>query len=502
MGKRRITRSINRMTKNVGETPPVALARESTRSSVSESRLFDILQSGDTVDLKRYITTDGDLKCRMDGGITPLMIACGNGNFAQVKLLLELGGVSITDKDAKGRNCLHHLCLGKKEKRDIYHLIQPRMLVRMRDVEGKTPLEYAIQLQLPLLTKLMMDTENSVDIKLCYDYNTTVPVRPPNANRYGFITDHTDKAAPFTVKELTPKEQARNKKRLVKWQKMLKYLRKGVVHKKFVSRLYKGMPDECRSETWKLLLLKGLDMDQIRSEFKELTKKYTQTPFDKQLDLDVSRTLQFHYMYQVKYGGSQKALFYIFHALFQREKDIEYLQGMTVPTSFLTLFLDEVSAYAGTLQIMNGKYRMKELYNDFKELNKFWNIAATVIQKRHPRLTQVFKRMAEENNNNAPFFVMAWIYQWYTNSFNIELALRIFDVIIYEGLSALFTVADTIFHFTERAILSYKLSDCNQMSQGLKTPFAMLQEPPTNDAFMEYMWKHRVPAEEIGTYGE
>ncbi|EDR22711.1 hypothetical protein, conserved [Entamoeba dispar SAW760] len=266
---------------------------------------------------------------------------------------------------------------------DIFCIIQPQFLVRIKDNDGKIPLEYAVQLQLPLLVRLILDID-SADVKLCYDFSNNSVVKPENTNRYGFVVDATEKSIPFILAQQTKQQIKQMTLRIPKWENMILLLKKGVFHPKFVNRLYKGMPDEVRSEVWKLLLLKDLDYKTLQDEFDRLNQPYTKTPIDKQLNLDVKRTFQLHYTYEVPYGGNQKVLFNIFHVLASRTENLEYTQGMTCAPSMLTLFLDEYSSYAGTVQFLGDKYRLKEMFSNFNLLIQCWDITRLLLQKRNP----------------------------------------------------------------------------------------------------------------------
>ncbi|GAB1219549.1 hypothetical protein ENUP19_0038G0021 [Entamoeba nuttalli] len=475
----------------INRQPAVILKR-----SVTGNMAFDIINNGDVNELKNFICNGGDVKSKNSNGTTTLMLACGSGNFGMVKVLLEFGKVNITDRDNKGRNCLHHLCLGRHESSEIFHIIQPRFLTQIKDNDGKIPLEYAVQLQLPLLVKLILDIDNYIYVKLCYDFSNIVIVKPDNANRYGFVVDTKEKSIPFILAQQTKQQIRQMKLRLPKWENMILLLKKGVFHPKFVNRLYKGMPDEVRSEVWKLLLLKDVDYETLKDEFNRLNQPYTKTPIDKQLDLDVKRTFQLHYTYKVPYGGNQKVLFNIFHALASRTENLEFTQGMTCAPSVLTLFLDEYSSYAGTVQFLGEKYRLKEMFNNFNLLTQCWNITRLLLQKRNPKLAQKLKQLGIIDQP-LPFFIFDWHYSWFINAFNFELVLRIFDVIILEGFYALFSVADTVFHFLENEILN--VQNINSLQQELKTPLTLLKQPPTVNQFMKYMEKHKIKSSEIDT---
>ncbi|EMS15218.1 Rab GTPase activating protein, putative [Entamoeba histolytica HM-3:IMSS] len=134
------------------------------------------------------------------------------------------------------------------------------------------------------------------------------------------------------------------------------------------------------------------------------------------------------------------------------------------------------------------------MFSNFNLLTRCWNITRLLLQKRNPKLAQKLKQLGIIDQP-LPFFIFDWHYTWFINAFNFELVLRIFDVIILEGFYALFSVADTVFHFLENEILN--VQNTNVLQQELKTPLVLLKQPPTVNQFMKYMEKHKIKSSEI-----
>lgn len=506
------------------------------RRSVLGNIAFDIIRNGDAAELMKFLKSNGDIQCKDSNGVNVLMMACGKGDFAKVKIIIDSGKISATERDDKGRNCLHHLCLGRKQSKEIFHYISPRLLIGMKDFENKTPLQVAVQLHLDLLTKMMLELEDYQDVSICYFYGTPLIQKPRQevpVNRYGFVLDQNnpEKTATFEVKDLTKQQVKQNTLRIPKWNKMISYYKKGVVHRKLTLRTYKGMPDEVRSAVWKLFLLnnnyqfsdanqstiyesvKGSDhnlltegnddttIGKLRDEYVRNNQLGTRAKDDKQLDLDIPRTYQYHWSYQKRYNGNQKVLFNIIHSLMQSgnvTSEIDYIQGITHAPSLLTLFLEEEAAYCGSVQLLGDRYKWKEMYNSrFSLLMKCWSVTKKLLEKRNLKVAQKLTQVGIMQQP-LPFFLFEWHYTWFIHSFPFELSLRIFDVILLEGFNALFRVADTIFHFLENEIMAMNPNDdWATFQQNLKQPFSVMKNVPSTNAFMKYMFKHHIPDDMI-----
>ena len=484
--------------------PPTPYRTTIVRRSVLGNICFDIIRNGDLNELIKFINNKGDIQCKDANGVNALMIACGKGDFGMVKVIVESGLISPTERDDKGRNCLHHLCLGRKENKDIFYLIKPNLLIGSKDIEDQTPLQIAIQCHLKLLTKWILELNDYQNVSMLYHYSNAETQRIVNTNRFGFITDDTDKTKQFRVKEMSKKKIKQNNLRIPKWTQMITFYKKGVEHKKLLNRTYKGMPNEVRSDVWKMIITKEIEQNEGENEIQRLIDEYHQfnelgtcSPGDKQLDIDVKRVLKYHHSYRNDYCDNQKVLFMIFHALLSSNNpiNVEYVQGILDAPALFPLYLDDETSYLGSILIMKGKYRWKEMFNsNFVLLMNCWKVQRILIERRNPKIAQRLRQM-NILDDQLPYFLFDWHYRWFTPALPFDLVLRIMDVLLLEGFEILFSVADTIFHFLEVELKEN--FDVNMFQMDLKTPFELMTNPPTTNQFMKYLYKHRIPANEI-----
>lgn len=169
------------------------------------------------------------------------------------------------------------------------------------------------------------------------------------------------------------KKNLREATRATKWVKMLKTLEdsgKPVedwvdVHRKFEERLAKGIPDCLRSKVWGLFALGQATKAtspgtclQILS-FHELYMKVS--GFERQIDLDIERTLRDHVLFKIRFSSAQVSLFKILVAYSNLDPAVGYCQGMSTVAAFLLLYFEEEVAFKVLTSIMQ-RSRLRSLY--------------------------------------------------------------------------------------------------------------------------------------------
>ncbi|KAL7721059.1 hypothetical protein QTN25_001503 [Entamoeba marina] len=138
--------------------------------------------------LEQYVKLGISMDIQDKKGKTVLMRACQNPNALAAKVILS-SKPKLEITDTQGKNCLHYLCLNKQESSDLlalFRLLDCSTLARMVDNKGKLPVEYALINKLTTLASLIITSNDSIDIKLFYDYGIDRVVQPTDVNRYGF----------------------------------------------------------------------------------------------------------------------------------------------------------------------------------------------------------------------------------------------------------------------------------------------------------------------------
>ncbi len=160
----------------------------------------------------------------------------------------------------------------------------------------------------------------------------------------------------------------REANRATKWVEMLKVLEESKrpvcewpeVHKKFESRLAKGLPDCLRSKVWGIFAEgQAMDPPSQHPSFRDLYMKVS--GFERQIDLDIERTLRDHVLFKIRFSSAQVSLFKILVAYSNLDPAVGYCQGMSTVAAFMLLYFEEEAAFNVFVQVMH-RTRLRQLY--------------------------------------------------------------------------------------------------------------------------------------------
>ncbi|KAI9018696.1 rab-GTPase-TBC domain-containing protein [Phycomyces nitens] len=180
-------------------------------------------------------------------------------------------------------------------------------------------------------------------------------------DRYGFLKDTP----------ITDRQREKEVERATKWAAMAKHrvLHKEDVHyfpftKKFIQRVYKGIPDCWRRDAWYFLCTDQLQTathdDKLRTTYALLLEH--ESDHDHQIDLDIPRTTGDHIMFKQRYGTGQKSLFNVLRAFSLYDTEVGYCQGMTnIAATILMYFEEEVSVSRAREDLIDWLYKRKHL---------------------------------------------------------------------------------------------------------------------------------------------
>ncbi|KAI9313605.1 rab-GTPase-TBC domain-containing protein, partial [Dichotomocladium elegans] len=169
------------------------------------------------------------------------------------------------------------------------------------------------------------------------------------ADRYGFV-EHDP-----TMRTVVDSQVKKEVERSTKWAGMAVHT---VIHgrdlhafktsAKFYKRIYKGIPDCWRRDAWYFLCTDELraakNDDAIVEHYHQLLDK--PSIHERQIDLDIPRTMNGHIMFRQRYGQGQRALFNVLRAFSSYDEEVGYCQGMTnIAATLLVYFEEEVSMF-------------------------------------------------------------------------------------------------------------------------------------------------------------
>ncbi|KAK9452189.1 rab-GTPase-TBC domain-containing protein [Limtongia smithiae] len=130
-----------------------------------------------------------------------------------------------------------------------------------------------------------------------------------------------------------------------------------------VSRTFKGVPDALRAAAWRSFLFDSSPAGMRAVEARYAVHLAQSSTADGQIDLDVPRTIDQHVLFRRRYGGGQRLLFRVLHALSLEFEDVGYVQGMAPLAAAMLCYYDEAQAFAVLARVFTAR-GVADLYAD------------------------------------------------------------------------------------------------------------------------------------------
>ena len=211
---------------------------------------------------------------------------------------------------------------------------------------------------------------------------------------------------------------------------------------------------------------KDLNINLIESEnssmslaTKKLYSKYIKQTLDKEksinlIDLDIERTFSSLgvFKHESQLGNNLREILRIFVVA---RPDIGYVQGLSYIAGTLLLQMDKFASFVCFMNIILSPnilpfYRLDE-FNIKKRLDLF----SEIFKLNLPKLYLHF----QENEIFPEHYLLEWFMTLYTRNLNIELAFRIWDIYMIEGIFVLYKSAIVIFSLDEKKMLNMEFSE-------------------------------------------
>lgn len=313
-------------------------------------------------------------------------------------------------------------------------------------------------------------------------------------DRYGFIVvtgqrERTPPGQTVEERELRRKQERRGRKearRAIKWVEMLKQMeskeeRIEWLHtvRKFESRLVKGIPECLRTKIWAMFLGVGLGIKSPpavagsptlalgSNSYRELYLKIS--GFERQIDLDIERTLRDHILFKARFSSAQVSLFKILVAYSNFDTEVGYCQGMSTIAAFLLLYFEEEQAFA-VLQALMTREGLRTMFTaGFPLLFETFFVQEQLMRKYMPALQQRLES----------FHITSSVYatKWYLTlflGFPFALATRLWDLFLFWGLDMLVCVSLALLKLHEGRLLTLEYEAAMQF-------LSKLPEMPIDD---------------------
>ena len=192
---------------------------------------------------------------------------------------------------------------------------------------------------------------------------------------------------------------------------------------------------------------------------KKIYSKYIKQTLDKEksinlIDLDINRTFSFLGIFknESQLGNNLKEILRIFVVA---RPDIGYVQGLSYIAGTLLLQMDKFSSFVCFMNIILSPNILPFYRLDENNIKKRLDLFNEIFKTNLPKLYSHFK----ENEIFPEHYLLEWFMTLFTRNLNIELALRIWDIYMIEGIFVIYKTAIVIFNLDEKKLLNMDFGD-------------------------------------------
>ncbi|PAV83562.1 hypothetical protein WR25_10845 [Diploscapter pachys] len=201
------------------------------------------------------------------------------------------------------------------------------------------------------------------------------------------------------------------------------------------SLVKRGIPQHFRTIAWQLLA--NASVSSVHEMYSEYMRQ--SSVYEKVILRDIPRTypeLEFF-----KDGGrGQSSLFNVIKAYSIHDKEVGYCQGSAFIVGLLLMQMPEEEAFAVLLRLMEN-YRLRELYKPtMTDLGLCMFQLECIVQEQMPDLHAHFNNVGFHTS----MFASPWFLTLFTTTMPLEIANRIMDCFLAEGMEFIFCIAMSI----------------------------------------------------------
>ncbi|GAB0097178.1 USP6 N-terminal-like protein [Sergentomyia squamirostris] len=276
-----------------------------------------------------------------------------------------------------------------------------------------------------------------------------------HTDRYGFIHKQS---LPPRLDPVSTRRREIELEREKKWLKMIKRWHRKDTIDKLKTRIYKGIPNKLRPDTWlKLLNVQEIMQKNPRVYREMLSRARLYSTEVRQIDSDVNRQFREHLIYRERYSVKQRSLFNVLTAYSMYNSEVGYCQGMSSVAGLLLMYMDEEEAFwALNALFTDEKYAMHGLFIEgFPKLTRFLSHHDRLLDRFMPRL----KRHLDKHHVDSVLYSLKWFFVVFVERIPFSLALRVWDVYLLEGERVMTAMAYTILKMHKNRLLRQRDMD-------------------------------------------
>uniref|UniRef100_A0A915DNN6 Rab-GAP TBC domain-containing protein n=1 Tax=Ditylenchus dipsaci TaxID=166011 RepID=A0A915DNN6_9BILA len=194
----------------------------------------------------------------------------------------------------------------------------------------------------------------------------------------------------------------------------------------------RGVPQHFRTIAWQLL--SNAKSQQIHDLYTEYLRQ--SSPYEKVILRDIPRTYPELEFFKDGCRG-QQSLFNVIKCYSIHDREVGYCQGSAFIVGQLLLQMPEEEAFSVFVRLMEH-YRLRELYKPtMTQLGLCMFQLEVIVQEQMPDLYMHFNNMGFDTS----MYASSWFLTLFTTTLSIDLANRIMDLFLVDGMDAIFRLA-------------------------------------------------------------
>lgn len=210
----------------------------------------------------------------------------------------------------------------------------------------------------------------------------------------------------------------------------------------FRSRVFKGIPQSLRNLLWPSLLLNGtsLSSDTCIPRIEEMMQEgsvnvyeiltETHSGYERQIMLDIQRTMVHHAMFRSRLGDGQKKMTRLLQAFSNYDLNVGYCQGMANIAALFLIYLNDDYICFWMFVELFSQCHLYDLYKPgFPLLNRTDERHTELLLMHAPRIYRHFRRIEITNS----IYLVKWMLSAFM-CFPFHTSCRLWDVILVFGI--------------------------------------------------------------------
>ena len=182
----------------------------------------------------------------------------------------------------------------------------------------------------------------------------------------------------------------------------------------------------------------------------------------KYIKLDVSRTFGYLGMFKDPNSQMSNELREILQAFVVSRPDIGYIQGLSYIAGMLLLYLDKFQSFVALMNVVLNPniisfYRMNE-----SQIQRRMDLFKEILNFNLPLVFSNFERI----NIQPELYLIEWIMTIFSKNLNIDLAARVWDLYMIEGIKAIFQAAIAILTVYKSTLTAGDYEICMSVLKG------------------------------------